>query len=136
MASDFELDFQEADRYFKVLSGCAHPFVKEHFFQVTRIIVNSSETQYIKLLVLEFRYEKRAILAWQDEIGNWGAGMWVDLIFNPITHENPADQYSISGMLDSDYELPPIPLSYFNNSRAFVSLEALVDEISRGLKLA
>jgi len=136
MSADYEKRFRVADRYLRFVDQSTHPFVKEYFFQVTELLIKISDTQDLRLAALEFRRENRAIFAWQDDQGNWGAGIWVDLIYKPISYANPADQYSIVGMLDSDYELPPIPLSYFKNARAFVSLEALVDELSRGSKLA
>jgi hypothetical protein len=96
-----------------------HPFVRQHFHQVTWLSFTVPGHGQIDFFALEFHVGREAALIWADGRGNWGAGQWL-----PLSHA------------DADVTCPPSPLSlqYFQGAPADPSLGAAVERLaaSRG----
>lgn len=98
---------EEARQYMDAIqSYLDHPFVAEHFFQVTWLTLKAGG-QEVDFFALEFHVGRHAALIWHDGEGNWGAGPWLRLA-------HP----------DADITCPPtsFSLDYFQHARANPSL--------------
>jgi hypothetical protein len=106
---------EEARRYMSAIQEQqAHPFVRQHFFQVTWLAWMVPNHGKVEFFALEFRVGKNAALIWEDGQGNWGAGKWL-----PLAHA------------DADITCPPTQLSlqYFQGAKAHATLAAAVEEL-------
>ena len=99
---------EEARQYMAALQQYQeHPFVRQHFFQVTWLSLMVPNHGQVDFFALEFRDGPNAALIWEDGQGNWGAGRWLQL-----SHT------------DADITCPPSPLSlqYFQGAQTHSSL--------------
>lgn len=92
-----------------------HPFVRQHFHQVTRLSLALPGGGQADFFALEFRVGQEAALIWADGQGSWGAGQWL-----PLSHS------------DADITCPPSPLSleYFQRAQAQPSVLAAIDQLA------
>ena len=104
---------EEARMYMSALQPHQdHPFVRQHFHQVTWlsfVVPHHGQTDFF---ALEFRVFRESALIWADGHGNWGVGRWL-----PLSHP------------DADITCPPSPLSlqYFQGAQARPSLIAAIE---------
>jgi hypothetical protein len=104
---------EEARQYLAALQPhLDHPFVREHFHQVTWLSLAVPGHGPVDFFALEFRAGDQAALIWQDGEGNWGAGRWLHLA-------HP----------EGDITCPPSALSlqYFQGARANPSVAAALE---------
>lgn len=104
---------EEAQMYMAALQPHQdHPFVRQHFYQVTWLSFIVPGHGQAEFFALEFRSGQESALIWTDGAGNWGAGQWIQL-------SHP----------DADITCPPSPLSlqYFQGAQASPSLGAAID---------
>jgi hypothetical protein len=98
---------EEARQYLAVIQAHqGHPFVRQHFHQVTWLGWDVPGHGPVAFFALEFRDGPHAALSWQDGQGNWGAGKWVR-----VAHPG------------ADITCPPsaVALDYFQGCRALPS---------------
>jgi hypothetical protein len=93
-----------------------HPFVRQHFDQVTWLSFDMPGSGKVDFFALEFRVGHEAALIWSDTPGKWQVGRWL-----PLAHA------------EADVTCPPSPMSlqYFLNSETERSLVAAIDQLAK-----
>jgi hypothetical protein len=89
-----------------------HPFVRQHFHQVTWLSFCVPGRGQADFFALEFRIGQQTALIWTDGAGNWAAGRWLPL-------SRP----------DADITCTPSPLSlqYFRGAQANPTLLGAIE---------
>jgi hypothetical protein len=96
-----------------------HPFVRDHFHQVTHLSFVVPGRGQADFFALEFRVGQDAALIWSDGMGNWGAGRW-------LTLSQP----------NADITFPPshLSLDYFQGAQANPTVLAAVELLAASVQ--